>query len=36
MIVRLHERLKREHNIEDVKPINEDELVSLVSDAVRK
>jgi len=34
-IVRFYERLKREHNIEDAKPINEDELVSLISDALR-
>lgn len=34
-IVRLYERLKREHNIEDAKPINEDELICLISDALR-
>ena len=35
MIVRLYERLNKEHNIDGAKAINEDDLISLISDALR-
>ena len=34
-IVRFYDRLKRENDIKDAKPINEDELISLISDALK-
>ena len=34
-IVRFYERLKRENDIKDAKPINEDELISLISDVLK-
>jgi cobalt/nickel transport system ATP-binding protein len=34
-IVRLYERLKRDHNIDNIRPISEEDLISLVSSALR-